>query len=92
MQLTRTSLRQRRKLVAKYRAVLMVPTVVEFENPGTQQHATSQVRRIASGMGKTKSEHPRQPDALYEPKVLECVVIDGEPDKTPEIPQEPLVA
>lgn len=80
--------------MAKYRAVLMVPTVVEFENPGTQQHASDQVKRIASGFGRTKSVHPRQPETIYEPKVLECVVIEGDPEKRVdlEVPQEPLIA
>lgn len=68
--------------MAKYRAVLLVPSIVEFENPGTQENASEQVKRIAAGLGKAKSMHPRQSGSdheVYEPKVLECVVIEGEP-------------
>lgn len=71
--------------MAKYRAVLLVPTIVEFENNGTQEHVSEQVKRIASGMGRTVSVHPRQKGAPYEPKILECCVVEGEPkpSKTP---------
>ena len=69
--------------MAKYRAVLLVPTVVEFENPGTERHVTDQVRRIADGMGKAKSYHPRQEGGTYLPKVIECVVTEGAPDMHP---------
>lgn len=63
--------------MAKYRAVLLVPTIVEFENEGSAHGVTEQVKRIASGMGRTNSIHPRQNGAPYEPKVMECVVVEG---------------
>ena len=68
--------------MAKYRAVLLVPSIVEFENPGTQEQASEQVKRIADSMGKTASIHPRQNGAPYEPKVLECCVVEGTPKPT----------
>lgn len=74
--------------MAKYRAVLLVPSVVEFENPGTMEHVTEQVNRIASGLGRAKSLHPRQSNSqheIYSPRVLECVVVDGAPE-TPKTP------
>jgi len=65
--------------MAKYRAVLLVPTIVEFESEGSVTHVTEQANRIARGMGKTYSIHPRQNSAPYEPKVLECVIVEGDP-------------
>lgn len=63
----------------RYRAVIQVPTVVEFENPGTDRHVTEQVNRIAAGMGFIESHHPRQHGDLYLCNVLECVRIDDTP-------------
>lgn len=57
----------------------MVPSVVEFKNPGTMDKVTEQVNRIASGLGKANSIHPRQKNATYAPKVMECVAVEGEP-------------
>jgi hypothetical protein len=40
----------------KFRAVLMVPTVVEFENPvGSNDSVTDQANRIAKSRGKALS-------------------------------------
>ena len=66
----------------KYRAVLLVPSIVEFENEGTDKHVTEQINRIAGGMGKCFSNHPRQPDTIYEAKVVECVKVQGRESKT----------
>lgn len=60
----------------RYRAVIQVPTVVEFDNPGTHKHVTDQVNKIAAGMGFVESIHPRQHGDLYLCNVLECVRID----------------
>ena len=79
--------------MAKYRAVLLVPSVVEFENPGTIQHVTEQVNRIANGLGRAKSQHPRQEGSqheVYSPRVMECVVIEGAPE-TPKTPLDVVV-
>lgn len=68
--------------MAKYRAVLLVPSIVEFECDGTQDEASQRAREIADGMGKTNSIHPLQvgtPHEVYEPKILECVVTEGRP-------------
>lgn len=54
--------------MSKYRAVLMVPTIVEFENPGSERQVTSQARGIARGMGKAKSEVR---ELIYIPTVME---------------------
>ena len=66
----------------KYRAVLLVPSVVEFENPGNEANVTEQVNRIAAGMGKAKSQHPRQTELLvhdtYTARVIECVRVDDD--------------
>jgi len=68
--------------MAKYRAVLLVPSIVEFECNGTQDDASKQAKEIADGMGKAKSLHPKQIDtvnAIYGPKVLEVIVTEGAP-------------
>lgn len=62
--------------VAKYRAVFLVPSIVEFECSGSHKAASKQAREIADSMGKAKSIHPRQLDAIYAPKVLEVVVVE----------------
>lgn len=61
--------------MAKYRAVLMVPSVVEFENWGGERTVTEHVNRIAAGMGRCDSMHPTQAGVIYEPKVIECVKV-----------------
>ena len=65
--------------MAKYRAVLLVPSIVEFECDGTQDEASGRAKEIADGMGKTNSIHPRQKGEPYVPKVLEVVVTEGKP-------------
>lgn len=66
--------------MTKYRAVLLVPSVVEFENEGTMEQVTEQVKRIAGGLGKAASMHPlRKIPEPYVPLVAECVVVDGVP-------------
>lgn len=69
--------------MAKYRAVLLVPSIVEFECEGTEAEASKRAEDIASGMGKTNSIHPRQEGEPYIPKVLEVVVTDGKPIRVP---------
>lgn len=65
--------------MAEYRAVLMVPTVVEFESDGSYMHITEQAKRIADGMGRAKSLKDDQ--APYEPKLMEVCITSGEPPK-----------
>jgi hypothetical protein len=60
--------------MSKYRAVFMVPTIVEFENPGSVEQVTSQARGIARGMGKAKSEVRK---LIYIPTVMEVSRQDG---------------
>lgn len=72
--------------MAKYRAVLMVPSVVEFENPGSMEKVTEQVNRIANGLGKARSFHPRQEGTqheVYAPRVMECCIVAGTPPTPP---------
>ncbi len=69
--------------MAKYRAVLLVPSIVEFECEGTEAEASKRAQEIAGGMGKTKSIHPRQKDEPYIPKVLEVVITEGQPSEVP---------
>ena len=79
--------------MAKYRAVLLVPSIVEFECSGTQDEASEQAKEIAGGMGKANSIHPKQidtPNEIYTPKVMECVVVEGVPK--PDIEIELLLA
>lgn len=61
----------------------MVPTVVEFENPGSMQHVDEQAQRIAAGMGKAHSLHPQKVDdpdfSRYTPYVAEVCIIEGTP-------------
>ena len=71
--------------MAKFRAVLMVPSVIEFENGGTMQKATEQAKRIADGMGKAKPMHPRQHDVPYTPKLVELICTEGEPKPDPQL-------
>lgn len=63
--------------MAKWRAVLLVPTVVEFESEGSYKHITEQVRRIADGMGRAESLKDEQ--ASYEPKLMEVCITGGKP-------------
>ena len=65
--------------MTKYRAVLMVPSVVEFENDGPMTNVTEQVKCIADGLGKAVSKFPFHKEAPYAPMVLECVVVEGTP-------------
>ena len=67
--------------MVRYRAVFMVPCVVEFENPSTVDRVNEQARRIADGMGRTRSLHPRQRNMTYSPKVLECIAVSGRPPR-----------
>lgn len=71
--------------MAKYRAVLLVPLIVEFECDGTQVEAGKRAKEIADGMGKTQSIHPRQEGQPYTPKVLEVVVTEGKPSPEPDL-------
>ncbi len=71
------SSRRRKSLMNKYRAVILVPTVVDFENGGSDDYVTLQARRIAAGMGVAVSNHPRRHGDKYEPVLLECVKVDG---------------
>ena len=66
--------------MAKYRGVLMVPTVIEFESEGSEQHVTEQARRICRGMGKAESLC--QDDFTYEPTLMEIKRTEG--DAAPE--------
>ena len=63
--------------MTKYRGVLMVPTVIEFESEGSPAHVTEQAKRIARGMGKCSSL--KEDQTHYEPKLMEVCVM-GEPD------------
>lgn len=54
--------------MAKYRAVLMVPSIVEFESEGTVANVTEQANRIARGMGKAASAVRKH---TYTPTVIE---------------------
>lgn len=63
--------------MVKYRAVVMVPTVIEFEG-GPPSYASEQVRRMAKGMGHATSMHPRKHGDLYEGFPLECVSLEDE--------------
>ena len=65
--------------MAKYRAVFLVPSIVEFECDGTISEASDCAKDLADGMGKASSLHPQRADELYVPKVLEVVVTDGSP-------------
>jgi hypothetical protein len=62
--------------MAKYRGVLMVPTVIEFESEGSETHVTEQARRICRGMGKATSACT--PDFEYEPTLMEIKRTEGE--------------
>ena len=61
----------------KYRAVVMVPTVIEFEG-GPPTYACEQVKRLAKSMGSATSIHPRRHGDLYEGFPLECVNLEDE--------------
>lgn len=62
--------------MAKYRGVLLVPTVIEFESVGSLMHVTEQAKRIADGMGRAESLKIGQ--APYEPKLMEVCITEGE--------------
>jgi len=61
--------------MAKWRGVLLVPTVIEFESEGSYRHVTEQALRVARGMGKADSLKDGQ--SPYEPKLMEVCIIDG---------------
>lgn len=63
--------------MAKYRGVLLVPTVIEFNSEGSLKHVTEQAKRIAEGMGRAESLKDGQ--APYEPKLMEVCITSGKP-------------
>lgn len=69
--------------MAKFRAVLLVPTVVEIESEGSWAHVTEQARRIARGMGKAESH--KEGYAPYEPKLMEVSLEEGQAPDYPKI-------
>ena len=54
----------------------MVPTVIEFDSEGSMRHVTEQALRIARGMGKCESF--KDEEMVYEPKLMEVCIIEGE--------------
>lgn len=62
--------------MAKYRAVIMVPQLAEFESEGSEMHVTEQARRICRGMGKAKSMCTD--DFEYEPTLMEIKRTEGD--------------
>lgn len=64
-------------VMAKYRGVLMVPTVIEFDSEGSLKHVTEQAKRIADGMGRAESL--KEDQAPYEPKLMEVCITEGKP-------------
>lgn len=66
-------------MMAKWRGVLLVPTVIEFESEGSYKHVTEQARRIAGGMGRADSL--KEGSDPYEPKLMEVCITEGEPPK-----------
>lgn len=64
----------------KYRAILMVPTVVEFKNQvGSRESVTDQAKQIADSRGKAASivrEH------TYTPTVVECARLTSDDSKS----------
>jgi len=63
--------------MAKWRGVLLVPTVIEFDSDGSYKHVTEQALRVARGMGKANSMKDDQ--APYEAKLMEVCITEGEP-------------
>lgn len=71
----------------RYRAVVMVPTVVEFDNPGSMDHVTSQARRLTNQFDKVATLCSKP--APYEPTLAEVAIISGEvlvDQITPDLP------
>lgn len=68
--------------MAKWRGVLLVPTVIEFESEGSYRHVTEQAKRIADGMGRADSL--KDGNGPYEPKLMEVCIVSGEPPR-PEL-------
>lgn len=56
----------------------MVPTVVEFDNPGADEHVSEQARRIASGMAAVTTMMPKS-QTMYTSRVVEVVRMNPEP-------------
>lgn len=65
-------------MTAKYRAVYLVPMIIEFENPGSERHVTEQARRLADSMGNTRSVASKK-DHVYSPTLMEVARIEGAP-------------
>lgn len=74
-------------MTPKYRAVLLVPVVVEFENPGNHTHVTEQARRLAHGFGATRSIASDN-DHLYQPTLMEVARVEGAPPPAPVDPDD----
>lgn len=51
----------------KYTAVIMVPTVVEFENPGSAAHVKNQAFALCNNFQSVKVGEEK-----YEPRVMGC--------------------
>lgn len=62
--------------MAKYRAVLMVPSIIEFESEGSEKHVTEQAHRVMRGMGKCESLCTD--DHTYEPTLMEIKRVEGD--------------
>jgi hypothetical protein len=63
--------------MTKYRGVLLVPTIIEFESEGSVEHVTEQAKRIARGMGCCGSLQDLE--RVYEPKVMEVCTVGPKP-------------
>lgn len=63
----------------KYKAIVMVPTVVEFENPGNQTHVKNQALALLDSYQTVKVG-----EEVFEPKLLGAYPVGS-------LPEQPLV-
>ena len=56
----------------------MVPTVVEFDNGGTEWHVTEHAKRLAAGMPTVYTSIPGS-QTMYASRVIEVVQMSPDP-------------
>ena len=57
----------------KYRAIVMVPQIIEFENSGSSEHVTKQAKAMISSFQKTVIG-----EETYEAKLMGCYPVKGD--------------
>jgi hypothetical protein len=71
----------------RWRAVILQPVVIEFDNPGSYEHVTEQARRLGISLGEVPSAHV--PEHMYEARLIEVILIKGSMANDQPVPELP---